>query len=103
FVTSVPVPDLISGDSLYFNFQNFTPFSANAISVVLHVPNSPADSLHFNAFAQFDSSGNYYTLDSHPLNQMISCSSDPHDKSVSPEGVLADHYTLYNDTMFYTI
>lgn len=67
------------------------------------MPLQAGDTLHYAALAQFDSSGVYYTLGENPLIQIVTCSYDPNDKTVSPEGFLGDHYTLLNDSLLYTI
>ncbi len=103
FVSSIPGPDLISGDTLYYNFNNLYPFTSGQISVTLIMPSQTGDTLHFAALAQFDSTGNYYTLGENPLVQIVTCSYDPNDKTVAPEGFLGDHYTLFSDTLLYTI
>lgn len=103
FSNGAPLPDLISGDSLIYNFTNLYPFSSIQINAMLHMPLQAGDTLFFNVYAQFDSSGNYYTLSENPLMQVVTCSYDPNDKAVNPEGFLADHLTMFNDTLLYTI
>jgi len=103
FLSSVPGPDMISGDTLFYNFSNLYPFTSNQISVSLHMPLQAGDTLHFAVLAQFDSSGTFYTLGENPLTQIVTCSYDPNDKTVNPEGAFANHYTLFNDTLLYTV
>jgi uncharacterized repeat protein (TIGR01451 family) len=103
FVNSVPTPDAVSADTLFFNFTNLPPFESRHILVYLQMPPNAGDTLHFAAFAEFDSSGTYYVLGENALQEIVRCSFDPNDKTVEPEGFLADHFTLYNDSLYYTI
>lgn len=102
FNSSFPSPDLISGDSLFFNFTNLWPFNNNHISVILLLP-GPGDTINFEAIAQFDSSGIFVTSSTQSLQQIVTCSFDPNDKLVLPEGLYSDHRTLYNEELQYTI
>ncbi|MEO8088304.1 MAG: T9SS type A sorting domain-containing protein, partial [Bacteroidota bacterium] len=101
-VISYPTPDIISGDSLYYNFTNLWPFSINQIQVELLLPGA-GTVLHFAAYAEYDSSGTYYLADGSEITETVTCSYDPNNKSVLPEGLFAEHRTLYTDTLLYTI
>jgi uncharacterized repeat protein (TIGR01451 family) len=103
FISSVPNPDLISGDTLFYNFTNLYPFTSAQIVIELQMTMQAGDTVLFEALAAFDSTGTYYTLSDDPLQQVVSCSYDPNDKTVSPEGFLGNHYTLFTDTLAYTI
>jgi len=102
FTSSIPQPDQISGDSLIYNFTNLWPTYSSQISMELFLPGG-GDTIHFEALAQFDSSGNYVTADSESFQQIVSCAIDPNDKLVLPEGLYSDHRTLYNEELQYTI
>lgn len=102
FNSSTPIPDLISGDSLFYNFTNLFPFSTGQIMLSLNLP-GPGDTLHFAVLVEYDSLGVYYLSGEQALQQIVVCSFDPNDKTVLPEGLYNDHWTLYNDTLLYTI
>ncbi len=102
-INSVPSPDIIAGDTLYYNFTNLYPFTSVQIIITLQMPLLAGDTLHFASLAQIDSIGTYYTLGENSLVQIVTCSYDPNDKTVSPEGFLGNHYTLFSDTLYYTI
>jgi len=102
FITSIPTPSLISGDSLYFNFNNLYPFQSRQISLTLLLP-GPGMNLDFNSSVQIDSAGNYYTKNPTSMQQEVSCFYNPNDKAVSPIGLFADHRTLYMEPLEYTI
>ncbi len=100
--SSIPAPDLITGDSLIYYFTNLFPFTSNQVHVRLLLP-GPGDTLNFAVFVEYDSLGTYYTCGEQALQQIVVCSCDPNDKTVLPEGILADHRTLSTETLLYTI
>jgi uncharacterized repeat protein (TIGR01451 family) len=102
FLNSTPAPDLVSGDTLFYNFSNLWPFSIGQVLVLLNLPGAGTP-IHFTAFVQFDSLGTLYSSGVESLQQVVTCSLDPNDKTVLPEGLYAEHRTLYNDTLLYTI
>jgi uncharacterized repeat protein (TIGR01451 family) len=102
FSTSTPPPDQISGDSLIYNFTSLWPFSSDVINITLMLP-GPGDTIHFETFAQYDSSGLLVNSDVQTLQQIVNCSCDPNDKLVFPEGLSSDHRTLYDEELQYTI
>jgi hypothetical protein len=103
YVTGYPLPDQTSGDSLFYNFTNLWPFQTNSINLFLLIPGTAGDTIYFEAIAQYDSSGNFVSSDSQTLSQIVTCSMDPNDKLVLPEGLYSDHRTLYNDELQYTV
>ena len=102
FISSVPVPDLINGDSLYFNFTALWPYSLRQINVSLLLPGA-GTVLHHALYIEYDSLGAYYVSGEQALQQTVSCSYDPNDKSVQPEGLFGNHAVAYDEFLYYTI
>ena len=102
FIGSNPSPDLFSGDTLYYDFLNLMPFSQNHIALQLLMP-APGDTIFLNGVIEYDSAATSYTSDTQIYQQVINCSYDPNDKTVLPEGLLAEHRTFFRDTLLYTI
>ncbi|CAN5672296.1 hypothetical protein BH11BAC1_BH11BAC1_18070 [soil metagenome] len=102
FISSTPAPDLIIGDSLFYNYLNLMPYAYNQVVLQLFLP-AGGDTIIFNGTTEYDSSGIYYTSDVQLLQQVVRCSCDPNAKTVFPEGITADHLTLYTEPLLYTI
>ena len=102
FISSTPSPDLVSGDSLYFNFNSLYPFQSRQISLTMLTPGSGVN-LDFNSSIQIDSAGTYYTKNSTSMQQEVNCFHTPNDKAVSPLGLDGDHRTLCTEPLEYTI
>lgn len=102
YATGNPAPDVISGDTLIYNFSNLWPLQSRDILMNLLLPGAGA-SIHFDAYAEMDSAGIYSPMDTAMLQQIVLCSYDPNDKSVIPEGLYTAHRTLYPGSLLYTI
>ncbi len=107
-------------DSIYYSFANPPPLNiTNNIYTWDYDSLMPGETRNINVHFVFPGAGNNLTssvtmtgqdinaplsgsdLDSE--NQNVVCAFDPNDKSVNPEGVFIQHYTLYNDTLDYLI
>jgi len=102
YLSSIPAPDLISGDTLIYYFQNLWPSQSHQAVIQLNLPGAGTQ-LDHHAVVEMDSAGNFYELDSYLLHQTVACSFDPNDKAVSPEGLYSDHRVLSTDPLLYTI
>jgi hypothetical protein len=102
FIASTIAPDSVTGDTVYFNFSNVNPFDISSITVQLEYP-APGDTLDLQVIAQYDSAGNYYTSYTQDIHPIVICPIDPNDKTVLPEGIFAEHRTLYTDPLLYTV
>jgi uncharacterized repeat protein (TIGR01451 family) len=102
FSSAVPPPDSIVGDTIYFSIQNAT-LATGYLQVSFMIPGI-GNTITFNAIVQsFDQLGNLLYTNANKIDQVVSCSYDPNDKSVNPAGEQANHYTLNSDVLFYNI
>ncbi|HKR03655.1 MAG TPA: M43 family zinc metalloprotease [Bacteroidia bacterium] len=100
FVSSIPAPDSTSGDTIFWSFTSLQPGQPGSIYLLLHVPLTQG--YEVCSYAEID----LLTHDpvyGDSLCGIVTCSSDPNDKNADPPGILANHYTLKNDTLEYTI
>ncbi|HKR05699.1 MAG TPA: T9SS type A sorting domain-containing protein [Bacteroidia bacterium] len=104
FVQSTPPYNLANGDTFIWNFYNLFPFQQGQINIVLHIgpPLTQGDTIHNCETVNYND-GITARTSNDCLTQVVVCSFDPNDKSVRPEGVGPQHYTLLADTMQYTI
>jgi uncharacterized repeat protein (TIGR01451 family) len=102
FVSSVPPPDSISGDTLFYTLLN-VPNGSGKIDIIFQIPGI-GDTIHIYSVANsFDLSNNLVDNDANKLDHVVRCSFDPNDKAVYPEGEQAQHYTLFDELLFYKI
>jgi len=103
YVSALPAPDVMSGDTLYFNYSNLYPGQSVNICLIYEMPLTPGIELCVNTLASiFDGTTNQ-PFTENLYCDTITCSFDPNDKRVVPPGVLAAHYILKTDTLSYTI
>ncbi|MEP7170039.1 MAG: hypothetical protein ABI855_11765, partial [Bacteroidota bacterium] len=105
FVSSVPVPNSISGDTLRWNYMNLAPFEQRNINLQMLVP-GPAFSgtmLTTTSVVSYDSMSVLVPLNYDTLINWVACSNDPNDKTVDPAGIGPNHLTLMNEKLKYTI
>lgn len=104
FVSSNPLPVTVNGDTVFFVVSNVPPFgNFNTISATFHLPN-PGDTILMKSnFTALDAVGGVGYTQNNQLSQVVVCSFDPNDKSVTPPGEYAQHYTLFGDTLEYLI
>jgi len=105
YVSSSLPPDSIVGDTIYFSVLNFVNyFGSGTIGIQFQIP-SAGDTVVFGAILEsYDLSGNLVSSSMvYPQNQLVRCSYDPNDKNVIPQGIEAQHYTLMDEELFYTI
>ncbi len=93
----------ISNDTIYFSVSNIQPYTEVQINAKFLLPGA-GNSLSFVAGANsLNSSG--VVQQSHSLSRTygVFCAWDPNDKTVTPPGILTEHYTLMSDTLTYLI
>jgi uncharacterized repeat protein (TIGR01451 family) len=102
FVSSTPPPSSTNGDTVFWTFSNIFVQANYIIDYVVH---TPGPGTHLRSFACVDAShnGNIVASACDSLIQTVSCSFDPNDKSVEPEGLFASHYVLGADYLKYLI
>ncbi len=95
-------PSGFSGDTIFWTFTNLQPFTPQTIRITISVPG--AGTMNYKAaMYSVDGSGNVQFTDQETGTQFIRCAFDPNDKSVTPEGVGPEHYTLIGDWLEYLI
>jgi uncharacterized repeat protein (TIGR01451 family) len=101
-VNTTPPYSSLLGDTIKWNYSNLWPTQYNIVSVNLSNTLIPGDSIFNCSYVTYFNGLNNDTL-ANCSAQEISCSFDPNDKYVIPEGVDLPHYTLLTDTLIYTI
>jgi hypothetical protein len=107
FVISAPMPDLISGDTVIWNYSNFLPGDVLIIGsnpwISFMDPNA-GDTIWYQTIdSVFDNSGNFVIAYTDYFTFVVSCSCDPNEKFASPEGYTSHHYNPMNTDLHYTV
>ena len=104
YSSSNPIPDNINGQELKWNYDSLLINESRMIHVFIMMPamaGTPLSSvLCVNAQNQV---GTVMANDCDTLNQTVTCSYDPNDKSVEPEGEGPLHYVLKTSDLEYLI
>ncbi len=104
YVNASPAPSAISGDTIFWTFNNLIPFTSQLFSVTYHLPASGTLSISSTAIAEDGIGTPLVYNDGTTYITAIRCSFDPNDKAASPVGEdEIMHYTLINDTLEYLI
>ncbi len=82
FVSSIPAPDTIDGQTLIFGFSDLLPSQSENITVQVQLP-LPIDTNYHMLKLHVDT-GQFAVMDSFELEEIIRCSYDPNDKQVFP-------------------
>lgn len=102
FVSADPEPDNIVDGVLFWDFENLPPTHSRQIEIVVGMPgvDNIGEILEFEAdITDANGMGSGKAI----LSSELVCAYDPNDILVNPEGVGAEHYTLFEDTLNYTI
>ena len=101
--TMVPPPNYINGDSVVWFFPNL-PVGKDTLFYPTFI-NPPAGTPYFlNISAkQYDAGNNLLFSETQYFSDIVSCSYDPNEKVVQPPGVQSQHYTLFNDDLYFTV
>ena len=104
YVNGSPAPSAISGDTIFWTFNNLIPFTSQLFSVTYHLPASGTLSISSTAIAEDGTGTPLVYNDGTTYITAIRCSFDPNDKAATPVGEdEIMHYTLINDTLEYLI
>jgi uncharacterized repeat protein (TIGR01451 family) len=103
FTTSSPLYDLISNDTIFWNYSNLAVNASANIHITTVLPSIAGDTITSIAFASVLNGGNEVANFTNSCSQIIRCSFDPNDKSVEPLGVGNGNYVLINNYLEYTI
>jgi len=102
FVSASPPADSVAGDTLYWFYENLYPTHSEQINLLLGMPgvDNLGDTLVFEANIEtWEGFGDDKAI----LSAELICAYDPNDKLVLPTGVGPENYTLFEDTLAYTI
>jgi uncharacterized repeat protein (TIGR01451 family) len=104
YSSSVPVPDFISGDSLYWNITGLGIMQSFVVNPVFVMPSATGTMLSYTVKGDvWDAGNNVVYTDGRGYREVVRCSMDPNDKAVDPPGEQAQNYTLFSDELRYTI
>lgn len=106
FNASIPPPDVISGDTLVWYYNNLLPGQALHIgNPYITFNNPPAGQTIWWAIydSVFDNSNTLLGVLRDTFSFAVSCAVDPNDKLVSPQGATAQHYVPMNSPLTFTI
>jgi hypothetical protein len=104
YSSAAPPPDNINGSTLEWNYDSLLVNESKTIHVMVQMPVLPGTVL--SSLLCVDAQepvGNVVASNCDTLDQIVSCSYDPNDKSVEPEGEGALHYVLKNSDLDYLI
>lgn len=104
FNSSDIIPTSMTATSLYWTYSNLLP--GQSFSSYVRYNNPPAGDTVWYVVIDSVYDATFTTLQQvyvDSFGTVTSCSVDPNDKHVVPAGVQADHYTLMNSELTYTI
>ncbi|MFZ2897726.1 MAG: FG-GAP-like repeat-containing protein [Saprospiraceae bacterium] len=105
-LNSIPAPDLIDGNTLTWNLASLPPTYTEQIRLILMMPSEDyaGETLAFQAVMDIlDSGGNPAVTDTYTYSPQLRCAVDPNDKLVEPNIPEEENYTLFGDTLRYTV
>ncbi len=93
----------LSGNTVTVNVGVLPPLTSHTVTLLYLLPGA-GNTLHWSYMSTlYDSNGTVIDHDSVSYSQVVSCSFDPNDKSVTPEGVGPDHQVKMNTELQYLI
>jgi uncharacterized repeat protein (TIGR01451 family) len=105
-LNSIPAPDLTDGNTLTWNLSSLPPTYTEQIRLILMMPSEDyaGETLAFQAVMDMlDSGGNPAVTDTYTYTPQLRCAVDPNDKLVEPNIPEEENYTLFGDTLRYTV
>ncbi|MCB0521215.1 MAG: T9SS type A sorting domain-containing protein [Saprospiraceae bacterium] len=105
-VSADPAPTAMTGDTLYWDFEQLPPSYSEGVLLFLHIPSvaSIGDTLQFFTETYLsDAGGNLSLNSSYETFSVVQCAVDPNDKLVRPVGNTPAHLTLFDEILEYTI
>lgn len=106
FVVAFPAPDSVNGNTLFWDFHDLPPTYSDLILLYLQMPSEDyvGEFIHLTAGLRLeDSQGNLQFSTEDQYQSQVNCAVDPNDKLVEPNIPGNDNYTLFGDTLQYTI
>lgn len=105
YINTIPPPNTIDGNQLFWNFENLPPTHTLTLEILLEMPGtiSLGNPIEIDGTLNLiDNEGLAYFNTTQNFSSELLCSFDPNDKLVDPE-LPGINYTIYGDTLFYTI
>jgi len=102
FISASPPVDSIAGDTLYWFYENLYPTHSEQIKIVYDMPGIYFIGANISFDAQIETWEGYGN-DKDLINSELVCAYDPNDKQSTPTGYGMQNYTLFEDTLDYTI
>lgn len=106
FVSADPMPDSIVGHTVYWSHANLAPTHSGQIELLLQMPGvaSLGEYLYFSCSMIITSlDGTHSDLNVRGYRPQVDCAYDPNDKLVEPSFPGYKNYTLFGDTLDYTV
>ena len=106
FVSASVSPSSISGNTLNWEITDLIPTQSQVISIQLEMPSAEhlGELVSFSSLLQlYDAMGNLLVSATDHYESIINCAYDPNDKLVEPYFELYENYTLFSDTLSYTV
>ena len=102
------LPDLVSGDTLVWDFQSLYPTYTQGVKLYLKMPNEnlTGEWMHFHTLACVpDVALDTVYVFQHEYSSPVTCAIDPNDKIVNPnrKDEYPSNYTLFGERLEYTI
>lgn len=107
FVSSIPMPDIISGDTLVWNYSNLQP------GTTLHIGGTPyiafqdppaGQTIWYSVYdSVFDPGNVFLGVLRDTFSFEVNCSCDPNEKFATPQGATSQNYVPMNTQLNFTV
>lgn len=103
-----PIDTMLADGTFGWKFSNLYPGESITKSVNLSIPGlgddvEPGTLINIFSAAEVFNALGFQNFVKHELSQEIRCSYDPNDKLISPKRSEEENYTLFGDTLIYTV
>ncbi|MEO1517099.1 MAG: FG-GAP-like repeat-containing protein [Bacteroidota bacterium] len=104
FLSASVAPDSTRNDTLYWRIDQLVPSQSRRVELRLQMPgvDNIGQTIDVHTFATLDKMDTVLTVQS-LYTSTIRCAYDPNDKLVLPQGPEPENFTLFGDTLLYTI
>ncbi len=100
---TIPPYTSLVGDTIEWTFTNLLPYQQGMVHIISGSMGLNFGDTTYNCAEVWYNNGAGTSISTDCLQQAIVCSYDPNDKSVQPDGMYGQHYSLIADTLVYTI
>ena len=104
--SAIPMPNVIAGDTLIWYYNNLLPGQTFHIGSPWFAFTDPGagQTVWYNTVdSVFDTGGTFLMALPDSFSFVVSCSCDPNEKMVTPQGVSSQHYVPMNSEFNYTV